>query len=51
LEYIEKEIKRIEGTIKELQEKSDKVRSEVGSLQQQLQMDQQQGVSGQGGGK
>jgi prefoldin beta subunit len=48
LEYIEKEIKRVEGTIKELQEKSEKMRNELGALQQQIQMEQQQGGAGKG---
>ncbi|KAB8070258.1 putative prefoldin subunit 6 [Aspergillus leporis] len=39
LDFIEKEIKRIEGQIKENQEKSDKKRAEV--LQYQSQMQQQ----------
>lgn len=41
LEYIEKEIKRVEGTIKELQEQSEKMRVEIGTLQQTMQMEQQ----------
>ena len=44
LEFIEKEIKRIEGTIKELQEKGERVRNELGALQQQIQMEQQGGT-------
>ncbi|OGM45793.1 prefoldin subunit 6 [Aspergillus bombycis] len=39
LEFIEKEIKRIEGQIKENQDKSDKMRAEI--LQYQSQMQQQ----------
>ncbi|KAE8136312.1 Prefoldin [Aspergillus pseudotamarii] len=39
LEFIEKEIKRIEGQIKENQDKSDKMRAEM--LQYQSQMQQQ----------
>lgn len=37
LEFIEKEIKRSEGRIKELQESSEKKRGEVVSLQQKMQ--------------
>ncbi|KAL2014132.1 hypothetical protein VTN00DRAFT_1657 [Thermoascus crustaceus] len=37
LEFIEKEIKRIEGQIKDLQEKSDKKRAEIVQFQSQLQ--------------
>jgi prefoldin beta subunit len=43
LDYIEKEIKRVEGTIKESQERSEKMRGELGTLQQKLQMEQQGG--------
>jgi prefoldin beta subunit len=41
LEFIEKEIKRTEGRIKELQEGSEKKRGEVMSLQQKMQATQQ----------
>ena len=44
LEYIEKEIRRVEATIKQLQEKSEKTRDELGGLQQQIQMEQQGGA-------
>lgn len=44
LEFIGKEIKRIEGTIKELQEKSEKMRNELATLQQKVQMEQQSGA-------
>lgn len=49
LEFIEKEIKRVEGTIKELQGRGEKMRAELGVLQQKVQMEQQQqGVAGKG---
>jgi prefoldin beta subunit len=49
LEFIEKEIKRVEGTIKELQGRGEKMRAELGALQQKVQMEQQQqGVAGKG---
>ena len=41
LEYIDKEIKRVEATIKELQVKSEQMRGELGALQQKVQMEQQ----------
>lgn len=41
LEFIEKEIKRTEGRIKELQEGSEKKRVEVMGLQQKMQVRQQ----------
>ena len=44
LEFIGKEIKRVEGTIKELQEKSEKMRGELAALQQKVQMEQQSGA-------
>ncbi|KAF7505523.1 hypothetical protein GJ744_000685 [Endocarpon pusillum] len=47
LEFIGKEIRRVEGTIKELQEKSEKMRGELAALQQKVQMEQQSGA-GQG---
>ncbi|CAK4032299.1 Prefoldin subunit 6 [Lecanosticta acicola] len=43
LEFIEKEIKRIEGTIKEMQEKSESKKMEI--LQIQSQMQQQAGAA------
>jgi prefoldin beta subunit len=51
LEYIEKEIKRVEGTIKASQEKSEKMRVELGALQQEIQIEQQAGSGKAGGGK
>ncbi len=45
LEFIGKEIKRVEGTIKELQEKSEKMRGELAALQQKIQMEQQSGAA------
>lgn len=44
LEFIGKEIRRVEGTIKELQEKSEKMRGELAALQQKVQMEQQSGA-------
>jgi prefoldin beta subunit len=44
LEYIEKEIKRVDGTIKELQGRSDKMRGEIVAVQQKIQMEQQAGA-------
>ena len=41
LEFIEKEIKRTEARIRELQEASEKKRGEVMSLQQKMQAEQQ----------
>jgi prefoldin beta subunit len=41
LEFIEKEIKRTEGRIKELQENGEKKRGEVMTLQQKIQAAQQ----------
>ncbi len=43
LEFIEKEIKRTEGRIRELQEGSEKKRSEVMGLQQKMEQGQGQG--------
>jgi prefoldin beta subunit len=43
LDFIEKEIKRVEGTIKDSQERSEKMRGELGTLQQKVQMEQQGG--------
>ncbi len=47
LEFIGKEIKRVEGSIKELQEKSEKMRGELAALQQKIQIEQQS-VAGKG---
>lgn len=44
LEFIGKEIRRVEATIKELQEKSEKMRGELAALQQKVQMEQQSGA-------
>ncbi|ERF74115.1 hypothetical protein EPUS_06384 [Endocarpon pusillum Z07020] len=44
LEFIGKEIKRVEATIKELQEKGEKMRGELAALQQKVQMEQQSGA-------
>lgn len=44
LEFIGKEVKRVEATIKELQEKSEKMRGELAALQQKVQMEQQSGA-------
>lgn len=41
LEFIAKEITRVEATIKESQGKGEKMRSELGALQQKVQMEQQ----------
>ena len=43
LEFIEKEIKRTEGRIRELQEGSERKRSEVMDLQQKMQQGQVKG--------
>lgn len=43
MEFIEKEIKRTEGRIRELQEGSEKKRSEVMGLQQKMEQGQGQG--------
>lgn len=47
LDFIEKEIKRTEGRIKELQDGSEKKRSEVIGLQQSIQLGPEQGQQGQ----
>jgi prefoldin beta subunit len=46
LEFIEKEIKRTEGRIRELQESSEKKRGEVMSFQQKMQAAQQAQAQG-----
>jgi prefoldin beta subunit len=46
LDFIEKEIKRTEGRIRELQESSEKKRGEVMSLQQKMQAAQQAQAQG-----
>lgn len=51
LEYIDKEIKRMDGTIRELQVKGEKMRGELGALQQEVQIGQQAAGSGAGAGK
>ena len=48
LDFIEKEIKRTEGRIKELQEGSEKKRADVMSLQQKMQIAQQGQAQGKG---
>ena len=42
LEYIQKEVKRVEEGIQETQQKSEKLRVQVGTLQQEIQIEQQQ---------
>ena len=51
LEYIEKEIKRVEGTIREKQEKSEKMRNELVALQPLIQVEQQGGAETGAAGK
>lgn len=51
LEYINKEVGRTEGRIKELQENGEKVRGEIVGLQVKMQGDGGEGEHGRGGGR
>lgn len=50
LEFIEKEIRRVEGTIREGQEKDERLREELGRLQEVVQMAEQKQLQGVGVG-
>jgi prefoldin beta subunit len=49
LEFIDKEIRRVEASIKELQGRGEKLRAEMLALQQSVQVEQQQGLPGKAG--